>query len=145
MTLVRLEPAALRVKHFTTEPLRSLNKIYACSYILRGWLYIFHLYLVAFIFIIHSFLYSFLVSGDFCCRRITFAKSLFPALYRQHVLIWIQTVGHSDSGPERCFKKVYFKASQQMTTKVLKSPSVQRVITFRLIEIIHVSTCVFVE
>ena len=29
-----------------------------------------------------------------------------------------------------------------MTTKVLKSSSVQRVITFRLIKIIHVSTCV---
>ena len=32
-----------------------------------------------------------------------------------------------------------------MTTKVLNSPSSQRVITFRLIEIFHVSTCVFVE
>ena len=43
-------------------------------------------------------------------------------------------------------KKVNFeKKSQQVTTKVLKSSSVQRVISFRLIEIIHVCTCVFVE
>ena len=32
-----------------------------------------------------------------------------------------------------------------MTTKVLKSSRVQRVITFWLNEIIYVSTCVFVE
>ena len=43
------------------------------------------------------------------------------------------------------FEKVNFEKSQQMTTKVLNSPSVQRVITFLLIEIIHVTTCVFVE
>ena len=53
------------------------------------------------------------------------------------VLIWIQTVLHSDSVPERCFEKLNFEKSQQMTTKILKLSSVQRGITFWLIEIIQ--------
>ena len=56
-------------------------KIVLVFYASRGEFYIFHLYLVAFIWFPHSFL----VSGDFCCLLITFANSLFPDQYRQNV------------------------------------------------------------
>ena len=92
------------------------------------------------------FPHSFPVSGDFCCQLITFANSCSQiSSNRTLVLIWIHTVLHSDSVLERCFEKNYLEKSKQMATKVLKLSSVQRVIKFRLIEIIHVSACVFVE
>ena len=43
------------------------------------------------------------------------------------------------------FEKVYFEKKSADDNKVLNSLSVQRVIASRLIGIIHVSTCVFVE
>ena len=43
------------------------------------------------------------------------------------------------------FEKVYFEKKSADDNEVLNSLSVQRVIASRLIEIIHVSTCVFVE
>ena len=43
---------------------------------------------------------SLLASGDLCPLLITYANNLIPDL---SVLIWIQTVCHSDSVPERIF------------------------------------------
>ena len=113
----------------------------------RGGLYIFHLYLVAFIFIISkvSSLFSrerrLLLSADNLCKQ--FAPRSVPTErwsrsgYRPFdtLIVFLQDA----------LKKLILKKSQQMTTKVLKSSSVQRVITFQLVEIFHVSTCVFVE
>ena len=60
-------------------------RLFLCFTSSRGEFYIFHLYLVAFIFIIPRFPHSFLVSGDFCCLLITFANSVFPDQYQQNV------------------------------------------------------------
>ena len=88
------------------------------------------------------FPHSFLVSGGFCCLLTTFANSLFPERrcwygYRplDTLIVFLKDA----------LKKLILKKCQQMTTKVLKPSSVHRVTTLRLIEIIHVSTCVFVE
>ena len=63
----------------------------------------------------------FLVSGDFCRLLITFANSLEPDQVVS-VLIWIQTVCHSDSIAERIFlKKLILKKSQQTTSKSMKN------------------------
>ena len=107
-----------------------------------GELYKFHLYYSLFPGCPHSFL----VSGDICCLLITFANSLFQDRYRQNVCLDLDTdhltliVFQKDA-----LKKLILKKSQQMTTIVLKSFCVQRVITFRLIEINLVFTCVFIE
>ena len=72
------------------------------------------------------------VSADNLCKE--FVPRLLPI--ETSILIWIQTVCHSDSVPERCFEKVNFeKKSQQMTTKVLKSSSVQRALHFGLLKL----------
>ena len=112
------------------------NKIVLVFYVISCWAL--HLSLVFSRFYIHCFLgfLTLFLSADNLC------KQLVP---RALVLIRIQTIWHSDSSPERCFEKNILKKNQRMTTKVLNSPSVQRVITFRLIEIIHVSTCVLLN
>ena len=43
------------------------------------------------------------------------------------------------------FEEVYFEEKSADDNESINSTSVQRVITFRLIKLIHVSTCEFVE
>ena len=98
-----------------------------------GGLYIFNLYLVAFIFIISrvSSLFSYqrrlLLSGGNLCRQF-FHRSVPKERqswsgYRPFdtLIVFLKDA----------LKKLFLKKRQQMNTKVIKSSSVQRVITFR--------------
>ena len=69
-----------------------------------------------------NFINAFLASGYFCCLLITFANSSDRTL----VLIWIQTVCHSDNVPERVFEEVSFYKKLADDKKVLKLSSVHR-------------------
>ena len=100
MTPVRLEYAAprSRVKHSTTEPLRSHI---ACVFILQitkvaSFLeFIYGGMQINFTVRTSKSFNSPLTSCDFCCLPITFANSLLPDQDWQYVLIWIQNVCHS--------------------------------------------------
>ena len=61
-------------------------------------------------------------SGDFCCILMSFA-TVCTQIWTEGtlVLIWIQTVRHSDSFPERFFRKLLnLKNSLQVTAKTWK-------------------------
>ena len=59
---------------------------------------------------------SFLATGNLLSAD-NLCKQLRPRMW---VLIWIQTIWHSDNVPERIFEKVTFEKSQQTTTKAWK-------------------------
>ena len=62
---------------------------------------------------------------------------------RTSVLIWIQTIWHSDSVPVRLFEKVNFdKKSADVNKSLKKYSACKQLITCRLIEIIHRSVFV---
>ena len=59
---------------------------------------------------------NFLASGEFCCLKITFASSLDPDQNRQNkmsVLLWIQTIWHSDLLKTLILKKVSWRQQKQ--------------------------------
>ena len=78
---------------------------------------------------IFSYHYSFLASGNFCRLLITFANSLDLDQDRKIllVLIWIQTIRHSDGVPESFFKIV---SRRQQNRENL--PSMQRVEIYKI-------------
>ena len=62
----------------------------------------------------------FLANGDFCHLLITFANNLdADEDDKMSVLIWIQTVCHADSVPERIFGKVDFEKKKQSAVEII--------------------------
>ena len=63
--------------------------------------------------------YYFLANGDFCHLLITFANNLdTDEDDKTSVLILIQTVDHTDSTPERFFRKVDFEKKNNQHLKL---------------------------
>ena len=100
MTPVRLEPGALRsrVKHSTTEPLRSHEELMCKN---------------------QQHQYPFLASGDFCHLLITFVNNLGPDQDQENVGPDLDP-NHFDILMvflKESFEKVNFEKSQQIKTK----------------------------
>ena len=84
MTPVRLEPAAprSRVKHSTTEPLRSLKRSVHLNVLLN----IYKQNITSLSFLVSTTVgESYFARGDFCRLLITFANNLAPDQNRRYV------------------------------------------------------------